>query len=58
MREATGKEVEAALYEGDFNPRLPCGRRLVGFIIKSFGNEFQSPPPMREATCAVLEVPQ
>ena len=50
MREATPRHLSSSLYPRRFNPRLPCGRRLLDATRFGGFTMFQSTPPMREAT--------
>ena len=50
MREATCTQLSDDLLVWCFNPRLPCGRRLSFTCKVGWSVQFQSTPPMREAT--------
>ncbi len=50
VRGATGRRGGAAADMGDFNPRPPCGGRLVVEQINVTVKGFQSTPPVRGAT--------
>ena len=50
MRDATCLPGRGTDMARDFNPRIPCGMRLIQFFINRHDSKFQSTHPMRDAT--------
>ena len=57
MRGATGETARSHYVITDFNPRSPCGERLLSYQIAQRPYLFQPTLPVRGATCLTSSLP-